>query len=288
MVVGVLLSGCTPTPSEPQATRRETIGEIPVILVPDQVVLPIDSYLPSVDQTVAIMLVAVELLNQCVRAEGGQGNIHYLVYDSAGIASPAGQGELTSYVASSRRDSVIRNGMWQFFDPDNAATYGYQSPPDQWTALSSSLSLDNPLHSTCLARVNSVVPGGQMLSPFSVSELPDNGSQWHPDDSRYQAVAAQWSGCMKDSGFDYPTPREAIAENYQMAANDRARAVAVADVKCKLSTNLVGVAVAVQSAYDQEYIDTHVDQLAALQVYIADFLAGRVTVPETLPSASPS
>jgi len=93
---------------------------------------------------------------------------------------------------------------------------------------------------------------------------------------------------MKDSGFDYPTPREAIAENYQMAANDRARAVAVADVKCKLSTNLVGVAVAVQSAYDQEYIDTHVDQLAALQVYIADFLAGRVTVPETLPSASPS
>jgi len=127
-----------------------------------------------------------------------------------------------------------------------------------------------------------------MLSPFSVSELPDNGSPWHLDDSRYQAVAAQWSGCMKDNGFDYPTPREAMADNYQGAATDRARAVAVADVKCKLSTNLVGVAVAVQSAYDQEYIDTHVDQLAALRVNIADFLAGRVTVPDTLPSATPS
>ncbi|MDQ4504159.1 hypothetical protein [Sinomonas sp. ASV322] len=45
-------------------------------------------------------------------------------------------------------------------------------------------------------------------------------------------------------------------------------AAAVADVQCKISTNLVGIGAALQTAYDQEYIAKH---RAALDAFAADW-----------------
>ena len=51
-------------------------------------------------------------------------------------------------------------------------------------------------------------------------------------------------------------------------------ATATADVQCKISTNLIGVAMAVQTAYDQQYIDAHTDQLAAYRERLQRAVAG--------------
>jgi glutamate racemase len=47
-------------------------------------------------------------------------------------------------------------------------------------------------------------------------------------------------------------------------------AAATADVQCKISTNLVGVAQAVQAATDQVYIGMHATQLATYKNHLQD------------------
>ncbi|MCL2483519.1 MAG: hypothetical protein FWF43_08935, partial [Propionibacteriaceae bacterium] len=54
----------------------------------------------------------------------------------------------------------------------------------------------------------------------------------------------------------------------------------VADMNCKISTNLVGVAVAVQSAYDQVYIDSHRDALNTWKQKLDALLSGTATLPD--------
>jgi len=115
------------------------------------------------------------------------------------------------------------------------------------------------------------------------------------NDSRYLPILALWSACMRDKGFDYPDPRTA-AFDQQWNANQKTGlgvtpqeiATAVADMDCKISTNLVGWAVAVQSAYDQAYIDSHHDALDRWQNLISDFLSERVVVPDIEPFVTPA
>ena len=291
VVAGVLLTGCGPATTAPTTPVEPSLGTISVITSPEQVVFPINSYLPSADQTAAIMLTGLGLMNSCVQTDGEAGQIDFLMLDPSGGEQTAGQADLIDYIESYRKDDVMRNAMWQFFDPTNAAQYGYHRPASEWSGLSVSAVLSDPVQNSCFARVNSVIPGGQMLSPFMVSDLPDSGSQWEPQDSRFVAVEKQWSDCMAGKGFSYTTPNEAMAANFSPntpTPTSQEQAVAVADVQCKISTNLVGIAVAIQSAYDQQYIDSHRDQLAAQQTQIVDFLAGRVIVPEAEPTATPS
>ncbi|MDR2973758.1 MAG: hypothetical protein LBV00_03445 [Propionibacteriaceae bacterium] len=118
---------------------------------------------------------------------------------------------------------------------------------------------------------------------FLISNLPDGGPAWHPQDSRFVAAEATWSTCMTQRGFTYATPLDAINKNHMTAASPESMAVAAADVQCKIDTNLVGIGVAVQSAYEQQYIDTHRDALTTQQKQIADFIAGHVTIPKQAP-----
>jgi len=47
---------------------------------------------------------------------------------------------------------------------------------------------------------------------------------------------------------------------------------ATSDVQCKVKTNLVGVGMAIQSAYDQIYITTHFATLNAYESNLADYV----------------
>lgn len=63
LLLGGLLFGCS-AGSVP--VGEPPLGVVPTIASPDQVVLPIASHLPSVDQSVAIMQQALRLYNDCL------------------------------------------------------------------------------------------------------------------------------------------------------------------------------------------------------------------------------
>ena len=285
--IGLLLSGCVSAAGSPDA--EPSLGAIPQITSPDQVVFPIDSFLPSVDQTVALMLEGTSLVNACVQAGGGTSAATWSVANPANSADmhPASQTDLFAVVSQYRQDGVTRSGWWGLFtDLATAAQVGYQMAPGS-KILALDMDVNDPLVSDCVARVDAVSPGGSVTAQPVVNLLPDDGPQYRPDDSRFVAVEQQWSACMKGQGFDYATPNDAIG-SFTSPGGPTVTAVekatASADIQCKIQTNLVGIGVAVQSAYDQQYIDTHREQLAALQTQIADYLAGRVQVPSQAPS----
>lgn len=87
-------------------------------------------------------------------------------------------------------------------------------------------------------------------------------------DSRVLAGFSEWSRCMATAGFDYKTPMD--ANNDQRWAGPKASseeiAVAVADVKCKKVTNLVGIRLAVDTAYQLRAIAANSEKLQSLRV----------------------
>lgn len=292
VAVGVLLAGCTPTEANSSTTPTEpTIGSVATVSAPQQVQFPIDAYLPSLNQTVAIMMESLELLNKCLTQAGSVDTATLYIASTSGEKKQATPDDITAYVANVRSETVTYSPLWGFFNPQTAATSAYDRPPGigQGTLL-----LETPtgaVEQSCESRVASVTPGSGVAMPFTVSDLPDGGSPYQPNDSRYVAAVSQWSTCMHDQGFQYATPQDAIGQNLTVLGGEtssKAKAVAVADVQCKVQVNLVGVAVAVQSAYDQIYIDSHRDQLAIMQTQFAAYIAGNVSVPVQEPSGSGS
>ncbi|MFB7943829.1 hypothetical protein ACFC6L_02815 [Kitasatospora phosalacinea] len=83
-------------------------------------------------------------------------------------------------------------------------------------------------------------------------------------DSRLVKAFDEWSSCMKGKGFAYRTPMD--PENDQNflgtpAATPQEISAAVADVECKESTNVIGIWVAVDTAYQKRAIEQHAQQL---------------------------
>jgi hypothetical protein len=109
------------------------------------------------------------------------------------------------------------------------------------------------------------------------ASLPDGGPKVPASDPRLAAVDAQWSACMEVKGYVYPTPDAAYSDpRWALAGHSQEDfaafvhtpqeiATMTADMDCKKSTNLMGVAVAVIDAYDQAYIASHASQLADFQ-----------------------
>lgn len=87
------------------------------------------------------------------------------------------------------------------------------------------------------------------------SALISEGFSRSKSDSRVLAVLASWSQCMKDKGFDYNDPLDAVGDPRFTTGTTRTETdTAEADVACKRSTNLVGIWFAVESAYEERLI----------------------------------
>ncbi len=88
---------------------------------------------------------------------------------------------------------------------------------------------------------------------------------------------------MAAKGFSYPTPTAAFldpkwvpqseAQFQDYTVTPAQIATATADLACKKSTNLVGVAVAVETAYDKQYIAAHAAALAQFENQLHDRVA---------------
>ncbi len=81
---------------------------------------------------------------------------------------------------------------------------------------------------------------------------------------------------MVHHGYNYSAPVAAVSDPKWAAEGSSIGptqiAVASADIACKLTTNLVGVAVAVQSAYDDRYLNTHIQALVQFREQISTLI----------------
>ncbi|WP_035803454.1 P-loop NTPase family protein [Kitasatospora mediocidica] len=276
VVVGV--AGCgSGRPAGPDTGGAPAIGPIPVVLTVSAINRPIDAYLPSVASVKALITAVDAVTARCMKQYG-------LPFDPA---APIGLDDLN-------QQDKMRSPLYGFFDPDAARANGYEvsagmpaaATPGQGQAELSPAAIavlggrdasGNPATSYagrpvpaggCQQQGVDAV-GGYPPRP-DAQALPDHGPVVPTADPRMRAVDTAWSACMKSRGFDYANPAAALADPQwapKGAGNQpptaKEVATVTADLDCKRSTNLMGVAVAVETAYDQQYIASHRTQLAA-------------------------
>ncbi|MFE5549607.1 hypothetical protein ACFQ71_38210 [Streptomyces sp. NPDC056534] len=91
-----------------------------------------------------------------------------------------------------------------------------------------------------------------------------SSESWHrsEQDSRMQAVFKEWSSCMATSGFTYTTPIESNNDKrWHGEVTPLEIATAKADVSCKQKSNLAGLWLAVETAYQERQIEENAEAL---------------------------
>lgn len=260
-----LLGGC----AEPEnaAAKRDSepaLLNVPVITSYTQVSRPLDSFLPNADQQAELWHIYYSKLNACLTASG---------LDPLEV--PVGIAEFLRTVA---RETVVRSDTWGFYDTEHFRVYGYRRPPGVLGGLGFPL----PRSDTDAAEMckEEAQPAMTALNSSSYGFLPDGGPKSPVGDSRYRSANDNWTACMTERGYSYTSPnaaQEDIQSDLHVVPESTAQdiATAVADIECKNEVNLVGIATAIQAAYDQEYIDGHFTTLSAIRDGCLAVLAGR-------------
>ncbi|MFC0842418.1 hypothetical protein ACFH04_01515 [Streptomyces noboritoensis] len=283
LLASVAIAGCGTTRSPGRSTAPPPpLGPVPTITSPDAISLPIDAYTPSQSEEDALGHAAAISFAQCMQRFG---------FQEPKKLTPDAQ------PAAVLHDLRARSPLYGFFDPSVAHTEGYgvvrsasgdttartaaAKPP---TRVEESLITGHDASGTRIASYDGKpVPregcqgyafaavGGSLPGVGSTHDMPDGGPDVPLADPRITSINKQWSGCMEAKGFNYPAPVAAISDprwkpdpkniEHYMPSREQIT-VASADMDCKLSLNLIGVAVAVATAYHKQYIASHATELA--------------------------
>jgi hypothetical protein len=209
------------------------------------------------------------------------------------------------YVTRDTRTFVeFDSRLWGISDPVQAGRYGYHLPPwVQGTSDSHAQSLGSlppaeqvallgiqltghpaqPGSGSASGRPSGVPVGGcrgeaqREVAAAGVGEVDQTATlvahlrlqsfERAQADPRVRKVFAEWSTCMRASGYVYSTPFKPI---FNMAAPPTALEIrtAKADVACKYKTNLLGVTYAIQADYQNALIESNAQQLAAVKAQV--------------------
>lgn len=83
---------------------------------------------------------------------------------------------------------------------------------------------------------------------------------------------------MERAGFDYSTIWDPNDQAWPEPVTDEEIAVAIADVECKQETNVLGVWMAVEAAYQVSAIRQHENELDALRIELSAEVANATQV----------
>ncbi|MDQ1246913.1 MAG: hypothetical protein QG597_1281 [Actinomycetota bacterium] len=233
--------------------QEPSLGPIDQVTDPALAHRPLDAFLLSGKQIVRLESARYAAMNRCLEERSAQGRFDI----------PEG---LPGFIEGMVTDRVVRSDLYGYFDVRNVRSTGYHRPNSETVSIESRSLAGVPetVVEACRSSGERAVAG--IVSPTDLellSRLPGGGPGLPLRDSRYEAVVARWRTCMEEQGFSYPDPLAAIGDRQWrvLEPSGTEKAVAVADVECKISTNLVGVALAVQAANDERYIRTYEVQL---------------------------
>jgi hypothetical protein len=120
----------------------------------------------------------------------------------------------------------------------------------------------------CAGEADRQLAGGQSVDRTLPQVLAVEASRRAASDSRVAAAWAKWSACMTAKGYSYKSPNDPINSFGGGTVTAVEKTTAIADVTCRLNTNVVGLWMAVETAYENVLIDENALQLQELQRHI--------------------
>ncbi|TWP47592.1 hypothetical protein FKR81_32050 [Lentzea tibetensis] len=252
----LVLTACASGSAEPP------VGAIPVVRTGADIVLPLDRFQQTSDRR-ELLSKAVDVVgDRCMRRFG-------LEWKSDPAPQP----------------SLSNTGRYTNLDPAVASADGYHSraaggpPPSALPADAKAVWLGEgvtayrgvPVPSGgCVGEaMRQLKPGIEQIEAGLPQKLQWQSFALTRQDSRVTAAFARWASCMQDKGFRYPDPPTAANDPRWRTErpSPQETATAVADVDCKLRTNVAGVMLAVETAYQQRLADENAGALAAVMAY---------------------
>lgn len=247
--------------------NQPALGPVQKLTNAEELSLPLDYYRASPQQRVTLLTANNMLIRDCMKRFG---------FDWVVQSIPVTNGTGRRYGISNTAD---------------AADYGYNLPPDRRGG-----SQPKQGEFTPPSPAEQTVFSGEGPRSYNGQEIPAGGCNGEaarkfgltePDydqlvnagklvmdlslrseasarsDTRLVAAYTHWSGCMKEAGYDYRTPWD--ANNDPDFDGDKAskkeRATALKDIECRNRFNVAGVNLAVESAYQNRFIEVHAEAL---------------------------
>jgi hypothetical protein len=280
------LTSCTRDPSpEPEP---ELTAPPPRVADVSELRLPLDAYMYTNDQYLAMLRARAHLISACMRRFGRD-------YPATVTNAVPGVHFPDLDNANARR--------YGLFDAESAALYGYNVPPrpeaaepDSRSTGSGGLEITERDLFLLDGRGRPGYENATLPTDVDGNALPEDGCNGEADraladglaqpdlgvvdtlafeahqraeqDSRVRAAVEAWSACMKARGYAYSSIWEPNDYPWPEPPGPEEIATATADVACKEETNLVGIAFAVESAYQVRLIERHSAELNAVKAYI--------------------
>jgi hypothetical protein len=282
LILVVLVAGCSAqstmehgrsASSRAEDLRGEpAVGPAQAVLDNAALRLPVEDYLPTVDQNDRLARAQVALIQACLHRWG-------FGYDVVPV--PSGRYGPTSL--TDRRygitDLALASRYGYGLGPRDPALMTRPSPPkldpDGVTVLSGQgrsvvAGLAVPAGG-CIGEASRQLAGSLSSADLRRgSDLQAASFGQSRVDSRVRAVFQAWSSCVARSGYRYADPLAAAADPaFTGPADQHQLDVAAADIACKASTNLVGVWFTVEAAYEARAIAADPDGFAATRSAIA-------------------
>lgn len=269
LVIAAGLAGCSiggSKQTDDGASSEPAVTTIALRSDSNDLQLPLDQFMPT-DQELAQIQAAFQLrLRQCVGQYG-------LDYNPEVSANPVVRGR------NARRYGVT--------DEAQVTLYGYHLPPEANGRKPAQQPLSAEVETVLSGKGTSTINGRAIPTGGCVAkvqaELNQNPSGTDENlaqrlsgeafsrsqaDSRVRATVNRWSACMKEKGFNYATPDNAIGDP-KFTGGDAASKTEIntakTDVACKRQVNLIGVWAAVESAYQVRSIGQNEEPLNALR-----------------------
>lgn len=271
------LAGCSADPgAPPEAGERLVVTPPAVTAIPrlDTVrglALPTDAYRPTQDELRLVSAAEHKLIAECMTRYG-------FTWEGRPAEQPTA-------------NQVDR--LYGVADPDTARRYGYHVPSNDGSRERLRRSgAGRPLSPTevlvleggeggsrayqgrkilaggCAGEARRRVTGVDDIDPIRIADVI-TVEMWQKStsDPRVVEVVAAWSACMKESGYDYPSPVGMTDSRWSLSGPVTTVEIQVAgtDVRCKRRTNLIGVWFAVESGYERQAIQQRIEQLTEIK-----------------------
>ena len=249
IVAAFALSAC----SSNSGAEQLPVGPVAQNPRPEQVVLPFEAYQPSPAERASIETAEDLLTRDCMRARG-------FTFDV-----PVRNGSQPRAVM--RRYGVIEIDVATKFgfhlprDPEAERLLAIQQhatfSPREQQALNGT-----PDAPGCFSSAQRQLGGPSEAQLAELARYDAEAFSRAEADSRTQAAFRKWKECMTRFGYSsYRRPQDAVEDtkwnlDSETPSADEIR-VAVQDVRCKQSSNLVGIWLAVDTAEQLKIIDDH-------------------------------
>jgi hypothetical protein len=261
----------TPTPPELTAARTQLRDT-------STLRLPLDQFSLTEQQQADISKATILVASNCERRFGvvntNSGIVETVSVDNSrryGVTSEPVVAQLGYHPATSGSSTPSIKGEAGEWNP---------SPGEALVAYGNGVGADSLRDVTgtalpsggCYGEAWRELAGTETIDVNLVDELARDSSRYAENDTRVRDVFRKWSKCMADAGYNYDNPWAANDDHWDMIAapSDVEKQTAIADVRCREATNLVGIWSAAEYGYQEELVAFHRSDLEKISAQIAN------------------